>query len=234
MPKLERPNDKLKTGVTILTNEVTTLQVLAPSMEVLIGGPYRGLDGVMHTYGHAALRVITATQERIYDFGRYGATTGEFGAEGEGILRVWDKFDPYIAGENRYGRATVGYSYLISAEKALAIIQYYEGVTSNATIRRSKHPNQKEYKLSSSYHALSKNCATVTLDGARVGLPNIETGQERFNEGRGLAATEKMAARARNFGGWPSKIFMPADVQAMLEGNKSLRPRKVAKYGTQR
>lgn len=231
MPKLEESNAKLKTGVAILTNEATTLQVTAPSIEILIGGPYRGRDGEMHTYGHAALRVITATQERIYDFGRYGATTGEFGAEGEGILRVWDKFEPYIAGENSYGRATKGYTYLIPNDKAEAVIRYYESITANATIRRSKHPTQKEYKLSTPYHALSKNCATVTLDGARLGVSGIEAGQERFNEGRGLGASEKMAARARNFGAWPSKIFMPADVQAMLEGNKDLTPRKVTTYG---
>ena len=234
MPKLEQPNDKLKSGVAILTNEITTLQVSTPSMEVLIGGPYRGLDGEMHNYGHAALHVVTKAQERIYDFGRYGATTGEFGAEGEGILRIWDKFDPYIAGENRYGRATMGYSYLIPEDKALAIIKYYDGIVANASARRAKHPNQKEYKLSSPYHALSKNCATMTLDGARIGLPGIEAGQERFNEGRGLGSSEKMAARARNFGAWPSKIFMPADVQAMLEGNKTLRPRKITKYGALR
>ena len=234
MPKLEQPNEKLKAGVAILTNEVTTLQVRAPSIEILIGGPYRGKDGEMHTYGHAALRVITATQERIYDFGRYGATTGEFGAEGEGILRIWDKFDPYIAGENSYGRATKGFTYLVPNEKTDAIISYYESITANAAIRRSKHPNQKEYKLPTPYHALSKNCATVTLDGARLGLPGIEAGQERFNEGRGLGTSEKMAARARNFGAWPSKIFMPADVQAMLEGNKAFTPRKVTTYGKQR
>ena len=234
MPKLEKTNEILKTGVAILTNEATTLQVKAPSIEILIGGPYLGLDGEMHTYGHAALRVITATQERIYDFGRYGSTTGEFGAEGEGILRVWDKFDPYIDGENRYGRATKGYYYLVPNDNAAAIIRYYDGITANATIRRSKHPNQKEYKLSTSYHALSKNCATVTLDGARLGLPSIEIGGERFNEGRGLGPTEKMAARARNFGAWPKKIFMPADVQSMLEGNKALPPRKVTTYGKKR
>lgn len=86
MAKLERTPGKLKAGVSILTNQVTTLQVNAPAIEILIGGPYKVANGEQHNHGHAALRVITATEERVYDFGRYGAMKGLFGAEGEGRI----------------------------------------------------------------------------------------------------------------------------------------------------
>jgi hypothetical protein len=230
MPKLEQTPGKLKSGVGILTNQATTLQVNTPSIEILIGGPYKLKNGDAHNYGHAALRVITATEERIYDFGRYGATKGLFGAQGEGILRVWDKFETYIEGENAYGRTTTGFSYLVSNEKAAAVLRYFENVTSAAIERRAKHPHQREFKLPKDYDAIDNNCATTTLAGAKIALPVIDADAAQHNLGRGMSDVEKTAAKAQNFG-WPSHIFMPPDVQAMLESNKKLPAKKVTKYG---
>lgn len=229
MPKIEQTPEKLKAGVGILTNQATTLQLNSPSIEILIGGPYKLRNGEAHNYGHAALRVITATEERIYDFGRYGATKGLFGAQGEGILRVWDKFETYIAGENAYGRNTTGFSYPIPNEKAVAVIRYFERITSAATERTPKHPHQKEFKLPKDYDAIDNNCATMTLAGARIALPTIDADATQCNLGRGMSDSEKAAAKATHFG-WPSHIFMPPDVQAMLESNKKITPRKVTIY----
>jgi hypothetical protein len=233
MPKFEQTPEKLKAGVGILTNQATTLQLNSPSIEILIGGPYKLQNGEAHNYGHAALRAITATEERIYDFGRYGATKGLFGAQGEGILRVWDKFETYIAGENAYGRNTTGFSYPVPNEKAVAAIRYFERITSAATERTAKHPHQKEFKLPKDYDAIDNNCATTTLAGAKIALPTIDADAAQFNLGRGMSDSEKAAAKATNFG-WPSHIFMPADVQAMLESNKKTTPRKVTIYGNGR
>jgi hypothetical protein len=233
MPKLEQTPDKLKAGVGILTNQVTTLQVNTPAVEILIGGPYRAANGETHNYGHAALRVITAIEERVYDFGRYGATKGLFGAQGEGILRVWDKFDTYISGENSYGRATKGFQYVVSSDEATAVIRYFDSLTAAATQRAPKHPHQKDYKLPKDYDAIDNNCATTTLNGARVALKGIDSDARKYNVGRGMQDAEKQAAMVSNFG-WPSHIFMPADVQAMLEANKKLIPKKVTTYGSVR
>lgn len=233
MTKLEQTPEKLKTGVGILTNRATTLQVNSPSIEILIGGPYRLANGEAHNYGHAALRVIAATEERIYDFGRYGATRGLFGAQGEGILRVWDKFETYIAGENAYGRTTIGLSYSISNEKAITVIRYFESLASVATERTPKHPHQREFKLPKDYDAIENNCATTTLTGAKIALPGLDVDAAQYNVGRGMSDVEKAAAKTQNFG-WPSHIFMPADVQAMLENNKKLAPKKVTTYGSGR
>lgn len=231
MPTIETTPQQLKGGVRVVTNQLTTIRVNSPSLEILIGGPYRGNDGEMHTYGHAALRVITPSAEVIYDFGRYGNVTGDFGAEGEGILRVWDSFDSYITGENTLGRITTGFLYEISTEQASKIIDYYDKVVGAAKIRRPKHPNQKEYKLSKSYHAITNNCTTLTLDGARLALPSLESNAPSNNQGRGMSTTEKIAARAKNYGSWPSRIFMPADVKAMLEANQTNTPKRIKVYG---
>jgi hypothetical protein len=230
MKTLEQTPEKLKAGVGILTNQATILQLNTPTIEILIGGPYKLRNGESHSYGHAALRAITATDERIYDFGRYGATKGLFGAQGEGILRVWDKFETYIGGENAYGRNTTGFSYLVSNEKSLAVIRYFEKITSGATERTAKHPHQKEFKLSKDYDAIDNNCATTTLSGAKIALPTIDAEAAQYNIGRGMSDVEKTAAKTQNFG-WPSHIFMPADVQAMLEKNKKIIPKKVTIYG---
>jgi hypothetical protein len=45
-----------------------------------------------------------------------------------------------------------------------------------------------------------------------------------------MSEVEKTAAKTQNFG-WPSHIFMPADVQAMLGNNKKIIPKKVTIYG---
>ena len=233
MAKIEKTPENIKAGVAIPTNQSTTLKVISPAIEILIGGPYRGRDGEIHSYGHAALRVITSVDERVYDFGRYGAITGDFGAEGEGILRVWERFDTYITGENSYGRLTKGYTYLVPVDKANSVNKYFLDIVSKGTTRRAKHPNLKEFKLPQPYHALTNNCATVTLSGAKIALPGIDANGASHIQGRGMSSTEIFAARAKNFGSWPLQIFMPADVQSMLEENRKNIPRKITTYGKQ-
>jgi hypothetical protein len=231
MATFEQTPTKLKAGVKISTDKLTALQVTLPSLEILIGGQYRGKDGEMHTYGHAALRVVGPSTERVYDFGRYGNVTGDFGAEGEGILRIWDDFNSYIAGENSYGRTTKGFTYSITAQQAEKVFAHFDKLISSATERRAKHAHQKEYKLPQNYHALTNNCATLSLSGARIALPGLDSNGSNYNEGRGMSTTEKMAARAKNFGSWPSQIFMPPDVQVMLEDAKKYTPKKITSYG---
>jgi len=231
MPTIEAPLPAAQSGVKVAAKQLTTIVVRTTSIEVLIGGPYKGRDGEMHTYGHAALRVVGPNDERVYDFGRYGDVTGDFGAEGEGILRVWTSFSSYIASENSYGRTTAGFTYNIGADKAQAINAYYDQLIAGAAPRRSKHPNMKEYKLARNYHGLSNNCTTLTLAGARIALPDIDADAAKHNIGRGLSSVEKMAARAKNFGSWPRQIFMPADTKAMLEAAKPLKADQTKTYG---
>ena len=230
MAKTEQTPEKLKEGIKIPAEKLTTIQLISPTVELLVGGPYKALDG-MHTYGHMALRVMISKEERIYDFGRYGKTGGDFSAEGEGILRVWKDFNSYISGENSYGRTTKGFSYSITTEQAEKIFAHYSSIIAGATKRRSKHPNSEEYKLAEDYHGITNNCATMSLSGARIALPGIDANSSAYNVGAGMSSLEKVAARGTNLGAWPSKIFMPADVQAMLETEKKYVPKKVEIYG---
>lgn len=230
MTRADQTPEKLKAGISVPAEKRTTIQLTSPMVEILIGGPYKAADG-MHTYGHMALRVSTTTEERIYDFGRYGKTGGDYSAEGEGILRVWSDFNSYIAGENSYGRTTKGFSYNISADQATKIFAHYASLTTSGIKRRAKHPNEEEFKLSKDYHGITNNCATMSLSGARIALPGIDANSAAYNVGRGMSDLEKVAARGTNFGFWPSPIFMPADVQAMLETEKKYVPKKIETYG---
>ncbi|MRX11267.1 hypothetical protein GJ697_25920 [Pseudoduganella sp. FT25W] len=229
MPKTEQTPQSLKEGINIPAEKHTTIQLMSPKIELLIGGPYKAPDG-MHTYGHMALRVTTAKQEKIYDFGRYGRTNGEYSAEGEGILRVWSDFAAYIDGENATGRITKGFSYNVTEEQANKIFSHYESLTAGATKRRAAHPKEEEFKLPKNYHAITNNCVTMSLSGARLALPGLDANPGPYNEGRGMSEVEKIAARTSNFGFWPSHIFMPADVQLMLEKEKKYTPSKVQSY----
>ena len=72
-----------RSGVQGMTGGTTKIQVQLASVEILVGGPYKN-----HSYGHAALHVITKEGGRVYDYGRYGNTWGVGNSEGEGILNV--------------------------------------------------------------------------------------------------------------------------------------------------
>lgn len=220
MPTVSVTEKQARQGVTGKTGQLTTIQVTQPSIEILIGGPYSN-----HTYGHAALRVVTLNEERLYDYGRYGETWGIFGSEGEGVLRVWNSARAYIASENSLGRVTTGCTYAISDEKAKAVKAHFDQkVAGKKPIEGTK--SMKSYRIDD-YHAIGSNCATLTMGGAKVAIPDLDKNGSQFNKGRGLSTTEKLAARAR---GWPAQLFMPADIQALLDSDLAKKPTKVTTY----
>lgn len=213
------------------TTRKNVITVETSTLELLIGGPYVDVRGEQHAYGHVALRVITKSGEKIYDFGRYAGATGDFGAEGPGILRIWSQFEPYIAGENATGRQTKGFSYRITDQQASQVDQHYTSLIAKAPVRRKFGDHMKEYRLAHNYHGLTNNCATVSMDGALIAIPRLATNQAKFNEGRGMSFVEKSAAKLK---GWPSRIFMPADLKAMLEASDTTQPYRVQTHGSGR
>lgn len=227
MATVQATQHQAKTGVAGTTTQVTTIEVRLAQVELLIGGPYVDKSGANHTYGHTALRVVTKDNDYVYDFGRYAGSTGDFGAEGPGILRVWSNFNRYIASENAYGRRTTGFTYDVSETDALRINHYYQTVIANAKLL-NKRQFMNEYKLSRNYHALGPNCVTVSMEGARLGLPNISAGSAKYNEGRGLSFAERAAAK---LSGWPAYLFMPSDLQAFLQNGSSYKPKLIQTYG---
>lgn len=86
--------------------------------------------------------------------------------------------------------------------------------------------------LPRNYHRVTNNCTTMRFAGATLALPQLVYRPGRYNAGRGLSAKEKTATRATNRGTWPREIFMPADVQRMLEANPYRAPDRIDTYET--
>lgn len=224
MPTINATNKSTKDGLSITTKQTTTIEVQSPTIEVLIGGPYKS-NGEEHTYGHVALRVITPANEFVYDFGRYNGETGPFG---QGRLRVWTKFGKYIAGENATGRTTTGFVYKIPATLAANVNAHFTSLIGNRSSIKAYGDHMKEYRLAADYHALNNNCTTTAMTGARVAIRELDFDVPKYNIGTGMSFMEKVGAKSA---GWPSHIFMPADLKEMLENNPKRPPDKVEKFG---
>jgi hypothetical protein len=208
---------------------------LTPSseMHILVGGPYT-LEGTQHRYGHTAIRVKIRGSDTTYDFGRYGRVTGDFGAEGEGILRVWSNFSPYIAGENATGRRTTGFVFLIFDHQASAINNYYKAIIDAATPRPEMERGRsglKVYRLAANYHALGYNCTTLSLDGAQKAIPNFEEGSSAFNKPEAVMTLSERLAMRTVGGGTPARIFLPANLETFLMTKPAQKPARVDTYG---
>lgn len=207
-------------GVSGKTTKTNQLVVSGPYMEILIGGPYKW-DGVDHPYGHAALHVVVGSKDITYDFGRYGLTWGPFDSEGEGLLNVWTSFKGYIANENRYGRTTTGFVYYLDKENAEAVNAHFAGIIASKKQLKEKFATSTRYLLPKDYHPTTNNCTTMTIDGAKVSGKSIMQNPAQYSEMRGLSWMERQATRTQSLP--KDGIFMPADFQAMLEGNTEAR-----------
>lgn len=208
---------------------------LKPQAEihVLIGGPYSA-GGEEHVYGHTAVRVKAAGSDRVYDFGRYGRVVGDFGAEGEGILRVWSSFADYIAGENVLKRTTTGFMYAVFDAQAQGANAHFASLIKTAKQRPDLARGRSTlsvYQLASNYHALGYNCTTLSLDGVRAAMPTFENGGAAFiKPGDVLSFSEQVAMKTVG-GGTPSRLFLPANLQKFLEMKPAIKPTRVDVYG---
>ena len=211
-----------RSGVQGMTGGTTKIQVQLASVEILVGGPYKN-----RSYGHAALHVVTKEGERVYDYGRYGNTWGVGDSEGEGILNVWTNFNVYIASENSLGRITTGFVYEVQEEKAKAINDFF--VTKIGGKKPKAFGRSKSVYVIEDYYALGTNCTTLTVQAAKVALPNIDREASIYNKGRGLGIMEKGLVQ---MSGWPPHIFMPTDLQKMIEGDSSGKLKRIKTYGS--
>jgi hypothetical protein len=200
-------------GKTTKTNQVV---VSGAYMEILVGGRYTR-DKEEHPFGHAALHVVVGSKDITYDFGRYGRTWGTFDSEGEGVLNVWTSFKTYISGENSLGRTTTGFVYFLDNAKAEVVIAHFDGIVAQQKEQRRKAASLARYVLPSNYHPTTNNCITVPIAGAKISGKSIVHNPAKYNEMRGLSFIERQAARTQSSP--QDGIFMPADLQAMLEAN---------------
>jgi hypothetical protein len=224
MPTVSAPVETARGGVKIVSNQLTTIQVQTASLELLVGGPYDG-----HPYGHTALRLTTNTSDRIYDYGRYGKTWGVGNSEGEGVLKVWKNFNAYIAEENSYGRVTTSFQYEVTELQALEVTRYFEAKIAGKK-PRAKTVDVETYVIDD-YYALGPNCTTLSMEAAKHAIPGLDRDWSAYQKGRGLSMMERGIVSTR---GWPKYIFMPADLQEMLQGTTVRRPKSVKTFGSKK
>lgn len=213
--------DQGKAGVKAATNKRLDFVINQPAIELLVGGPYKN-----HPYGHTALRVVTASKEVVYDYGRYGDTWGIGSSEGEGVLQIWSNFNAYIAEENSLHRLTTAYLYPVTEAKAQEVMAFFEAKIKGKKVRSST-ASMKSY-LIDDYYALGPNCTTLSVSAAKVAIPDIDREWATYQQGRGLGTMEKTIVSTR---GWPKYIFMPADLQEMLSKSVVRKPKSVSTYG---
>jgi RHS repeat-associated protein len=191
-------------------------------IELLIGSSFTDQNtGAVERYGHTAIRVVGDTYDYTYDFGRYGARTGEFGAQGEGILRQWVDFDSYIRLQNSKGtsahhRTTTGYRIPTHPTLDKAVMDFFAQHMQQATPQGAKPGIVSTYRLQDDYHGLFFNCSTLSVDAFERAIPRIDLDVTQQIQGRGLTQTEKSVAQLRG-GGWPQEVFTPEDLKAVLD-----------------
>jgi len=224
MPAVTATREAALQGIAIRTNQLTKIQVRAASIELLVGGPYND-----HPYGHTAVRVTTAAAEKVFDYGRYGRTWGVGNSEGEGVLNIWNSFDAYIADENSLGRVTTGFTYDTDEEGARKVLAFYEQRIAGRKIQ--VETKTKKSVIIDDYFALGPNCTTLSVAAVKTIFPDIDREWSKYQQGRGLSIVQKGLVSAR---GWPSFVFMPADLQAMLEGPGARKTKIVHTYGGKR
>lgn len=174
----------------------------------------------------SGMRVVTASKEAVYDYGRYGDTWGIGSSEGEGVLQIWSNFNAYIAEENSLHRLTTAYLYPVTEAKAQEVMAFYEAKIKGKKVRSST-ASMKSY-LIDDYYALGPNCTTLSVSAAKVAIPDIDREWATYQQGRGLGTMEKTIVSTR---GWPKYIFMPADLQEMLSKSVVRKPKSVSTYG---
>lgn len=197
---------------------------------MLVGGPYVA-GGEEHRYGHAAVRIKTPNRDTTYDFGRYGAVTGDFGAEGEGILRAWSNFAKYIAGENVLKRTTTGFVYRIFTHHTRPVFEFFDRLVAVGARRPSLERGRswvQVYQLTRNYHALGPNCTTISLDAAAKIWPQYEDGSDRYIDSSAVLNFAERAALS--IAGTPARIFLPANLKSFLESTPPIRVDRVDKY----
>ena len=209
--------------------------ILTPTaeMHILVGGPYTDQTGEEHRYGHTALRIKTKSSDLTYDFGRYGNITGVFNESGDGILRVWNSFQAYISEENVLGRKTTGFVYAIFDYQAVSVNSFYNSLIKVAKEVKGKNTSSKRvYKLITSYDALTQNCTTLSIDGAKQAVQNIDQNSEKFNRPSEVLTIKERAGLLAK--GGASRLFLPANLLQFLNSKHPVKPVKIDYYGKEK
>lgn len=211
-------------------------------LELLVGGPYTK-GGKEHRYGHTALLIRYSGGEFVYDYGRYrtiypekidaGIMTihldGDSSPRGEGVLKVWSNFARYIASENALNRSTVGYGYAIMESQAQLIFRYFQ-VMLRGIEPYERNAVHQRYKTKMDYFALGPNCTTVSVDGAKQGVPGIVEGSEKYINADGIMGNDALIGMKIQGYKLPTRVFLPANLGAYLDGKPAIKVEKRTIY----
>jgi hypothetical protein len=176
-------------------------------------------------WGHVSLRVVGAGSERIFDFGRYGKMWGrKDSAEGDPMLRVWKpgQFGTYRQHHLKDGGTTKRFRFNSTPERNARILSFFAHMTDGAPVFGS-NAQFTMYKANyPTFHAVTVNCTTVSIDAFMKGFPEYNLNDTQFAEARSLQWY--MRGEAQGFiydqseGHW-TRIWWPLDLMALLETN---------------
>ncbi|MEX0291279.1 MAG: RHS repeat-associated core domain-containing protein, partial [Allomuricauda sp.] len=204
------------------SKETQKADSLNGTMHLLVGGPYTD-SGITRRAGHFALGLSIGDREYVWDFGRYADVWGSGGSKGDGILRVWPNIEKYIEYQSTQlgeGRQTSNYQLGITEEDAHALISFFADKTSGTSPYKdpvrdlAPWGDPDHFKLPSDYDAVKNNCCTLGLEGASIGSSLIDPSRRQFINGSGMESIEVLS---QGLFVEPNGIFMPLDVQLMLD-----------------
>ncbi|MBN8540118.1 MAG: hypothetical protein J0L82_06990 [Deltaproteobacteria bacterium] len=175
-------------------------------------------------WGHVSLRVVTGSQDHIFDFGRYGRMWGKRDAsEGEPILRVWKKgkYSTYRNLHLKDGGTTKRYQFVSNPQRSAKILDYFASMTKGAPLQLSNSSFDAYVANYKTFHAVDVNCTTVSIDAFEKGFPEYRLHQPNYSIGRDLGFILKGAAQANGQYdsqemNWP-RVWWPLDLMALLE-----------------
>lgn len=151
----------------------------------------------------------TSTTQAAKSTGALGKTTKSNQVVVSGAYMEVPVGGPYVRDkeEHPFGHAALH----------VVVIAHFDGIVAQQKEQRKKTASSARYVLPSNYHPTTNNCTTVTIAGAKISGKSIVQNPAKFNEMRGLSFIERQAARTQSSP--QDGIFMPADLQAMLEAN---------------
>jgi hypothetical protein len=189
---------------------------------------------IVFTWGfyHTALRLKTATEDVLYNFGGYDQTTGQSnvcgfevnlhgGAQKQGILYVG-------SGNGEQQHPNTDFMWKITEAQAQKVHDFYASLLASAKQRTDAKGNPC-WQLARDYDLLTNNCTSQSIDAAKHALPNIDAGSASFINMDHLPPlpvdprVERVLAEIFN----PHRLFNGRDLVDYLQTKPAVPPDRV-------
>lgn len=147
----------------VLNNPLKYIDEKGEDITLAVRAPGAGATN----FGHVAVRVHGKGYDQTYDFGRYRGTWGFMKSKGEGILRVWNDNQAFMAGQQKKGDVQT-VTWQTSAKTDQAVIGVFNAQIATGD-KIATTANYTSYKLDENYSLLGNNCTTITMDAIATG-----------------------------------------------------------------